>query len=214
MSLVVQLAMLAHNELGESKWFEPFYLETVSLPEGESAYLTLSDHINQLFDWAKELILQERDLTLFGVCYDLENRKIVCLPQSGGCSIPDAEFLVEQLWSARDKFLLASRWATNLFPRLGVMFDMICALFAAPELEATIPMSTWTISDDDETWVRFLDLVTRYYLCCSGYEELRTAMMIRKFPNVAQNKCFKQTQISLGLGRTHILDSPCLPLWV
>ncbi|KDN40809.1 hypothetical protein RSAG8_07827, partial [Rhizoctonia solani AG-8 WAC10335] len=187
MSLVVQLAMLAHNEWKESKWFEPFYLATAGLPEGQSVHSTLDEHMEQLCDWAKELDPKERDLTLFGVGYNSETRKVVCLPHSGECSIPDAEFIVEKLWSARDKFLLAARWATHLFPRMGIMLDVIRALFAAPHLDASIPMSTWTISDDDQTWVRFLDVVTRYSLCCDESEEFRTALMLHKFPKAAKD---------------------------
>ncbi|CAE6388575.1 unnamed protein product [Rhizoctonia solani] len=196
MSLVAQLSMLAYNEWKESKWFEPFYLATTELPEGQSVHSILDQHMEQLFDWAKELGPKDRDVILFGVVYNSEARKVVCLPHTGGCSIPDAEFIVEKLWSARDKFLLAARWATHLFPRMGVMLDMMRALFAAPHLDASIPMSTWTISDDDPTWVHFLDVVTRYSLCCDEFEESRTALMLRKFPKAAQEAFSRNSSIS------------------
>ncbi|CAE6537460.1 unnamed protein product [Rhizoctonia solani] len=186
MSLVVQLAMSAFNNWKDSKWFEPFYLATAALSEGQSAHLTLYEHMQELLDWSKGLNPKDRDLTLFGVCYNAENRRVVCLPPTGECSIPDAEFLVEKLWSARDKFLLAARWDTHLFPGLGVMLHMICALFAAPHLKSSIPMSTWTLSDDDPTWVHFLELVTRYSLCCKESEVNRMAAMLNKFPEAAR----------------------------
>jgi hypothetical protein len=144
MSLVVQLAMLG-NATARSNFFEPFYLATAELSEGESVQPVLLEHLDQLFEWAKGADSKDRDIIQFGLSYNTETRKVVSLPHSGDCSIPDAEFIVEQLWSARDKFLFASKWATNLFPGWCLMLDMIRALFAAPRLHSSIPMSTWTM---------------------------------------------------------------------
>ncbi|CAE7158987.1 unnamed protein product [Rhizoctonia solani] len=193
MSLVVQLAMLAHNV--DQNWFESFWLTVAQLPEDQSVYSTLSEHMNRLYDWAKELDPNKKDITLFGICYNPESRKVVCLPHTGECDTPAAEFIIEKLWSARDKFLFAARWATHLFPRMGIMLDMIRALFAAPRLNASVPLSTRTISDDDQIWVRLLDVVTRYSLCCDESEESRTALMLRKFPKVAQDTFSRSSSI-------------------
>ncbi|KAL5638700.1 hypothetical protein ACGC1H_003157 [Rhizoctonia solani] len=83
MSLVVQLSMLAYNEWKGLRWFERFYLATAELPEGQFVHSTLDQHMEQLYDWAKELDPKDRDVILFAVGYNPETRKVVCLSHTG-----------------------------------------------------------------------------------------------------------------------------------
>jgi hypothetical protein len=122
MALSVQVAML--SQTGQLK---PFLSAIASQPIASSQSICpmLHAHIRHLETQAMTNSQQLPITWLLGWHRDTITGRLTCLPQMGGCTIVDAKFLIERMWSARAQFLHAARWAAAIFPGWASLLHII-----------------------------------------------------------------------------------------
>ncbi|CAE6339999.1 unnamed protein product [Rhizoctonia solani] len=119
---------------------------------------------------------------LLGWYTDPNTRLETCLPNIGGCTIEDFDFIIKQLWVNRKSFLRAAKLSSGLFP-------WWCGLFHA--MHNTL-VTCWGTSMDRrgtpaemDRWVHFLELTHRYSLCADKYEDATLCYLLNNCPQFA-----------------------------
>ncbi|CAE6434043.1 unnamed protein product [Rhizoctonia solani] len=120
---------------------------------------------------------------LLGWYTNPNTRLETCLSSIGGCTSKDIEFIIEQLWLDRKRFLKMARRSSTLFP-------WWCGLFHL--MHNTLVRSWGTSTDKFGTpgernrWIHLLELAHRYSLCADQYEDATLAYLLKDCPQFAE----------------------------
>jgi hypothetical protein len=102
--------------LSQTEQLKSFLSEISKQPTQQSILAILQARIFQLEHKAMFGAQKRGAVWLLGWYEDAATGRLTCLPQIGGCTIVDAKFLIERMWSARANFLRAAKWAAITFP--------------------------------------------------------------------------------------------------
>lgn len=177
-ALSIQVAVLAQTNQLQS------FLSTISQqPPTQSIYPKLRSHVRQLERQAMFGPNKRSINWLLGWHQDETTGQLVCLPQMGGCTIIEAKFLVERMWSARAEFLRAAEWAAIIFPGWGSFLHTLWNVIMQ-NYGGVGPMSFGIMPPErKECWMHFADIAYRYTLCSGENEDQLLPPMLMHCPD-------------------------------
>ncbi|CAE6509237.1 unnamed protein product [Rhizoctonia solani] len=133
--------------------------ETERLSPNDSIRPVLSHHVRAAED---QLLLPNTSIWYlpWGLVPELGHK--ACLTLIGGFTLPDALFLVEQLWISRKEFLYAAAWGARDFLGWSGLLHMLWSIIIQAE-EAEPSSGRETVQR--RHWVALGDIIFRYALC-------------------------------------------------
>ncbi|CAE6480117.1 unnamed protein product [Rhizoctonia solani] len=124
-----------------------------------------------------------------------------CLKQTGGFTIHDAKFLVEQTWSARADFLTVATVAEKRYYGWGSFLHLVCTILSynygieSNRMgEAPVPQTF----DQRQCWIHFVDIGIRYALFSSEAEDALMPAFLENTPNYSKPWKVAGTRSTLG----------------
>ncbi|KAG8705355.1 hypothetical protein FRC11_009100, partial [Ceratobasidium sp. 423] len=120
---------------------------------------------------------------LLGWHTDPKTRLDTCLPNIGGCTIEDVDFIINQLWIDRKVFSQVATRSSGIFP-------WWCGLFHA--MHNTL-VKSWDKSmkslgtlEESVRWIHLLELMCRYSLCADEFEDATMSYLLKDCPQFAK----------------------------